>query len=283
LITLYEEGEKKKGVSFDSVVGEKVVVKVEDKAETIEASKIYMVRNDTARNRALEMYLKSKGFKEGDCFTFKEPDGTIHLGKFVKGEEGLEIETDASGVEISWSFIDEIEALTSEEYAARMKRLKKSESQYSPVVKPGENARTLETALGKPEREGPGISGRINMEGADSLGLYTRFFKNEALWVSSRKGIVYEVETDKGFKGKIYGMMIGSRLEDALKMTDLHFWRSNLNNPKILISNTLHPVQVKIMLDDKLKIVEKIKVTDLNAAGNWVVKAGVIMRRLDKK
>ncbi len=281
-ITIYEESKRKRDVVFDSIADDKVVVKVKDESETLEASSIYMLRNDTAKVRVLETYLKSKGFKEGSCFTFKEPDGTIHMGKFVKSEEGLTIQTDAKGVELTWSFIDEIETLQSDEYDARTKRLKKSESAYSPAVKPGDGARTAETALGKADREGPGISGRINMEGADSLGLYTRFYKKQALWVSSRKGVIYEVETEEGFEGKIYGMMLKSKLEDALKATDLHFYRSNMNNPKIMISNTLYPLQVKIMLDDKLKVIDKLKVTDLSAAGDWVVKAGVIMRSLDK-
>ena len=282
-ITIYVEGANKRDVVFESTTGESLVVKYKEKTETIEATKTYMVRNDTAKNRALETYLKAKGFKEGDCFSFKESDGTIHMGRFVKSEHGLDVKTDASGIELTWAFIEKIEALDTKEYKARMKRLKKSESAYSPAVKPGDTARTAEKALGKADREGPGISGRINIEGADSLGLYTRFFKKQALWISSRKGLVYEVETAEGFEGKIYGMMIGSKLEDALKMTDLHFYRSNMNNPKILISSTLHPLQVRIELDSDLKVVDKIKVTDLSTAGDWVVKAGVIMRSLDKK
>jgi hypothetical protein len=185
-------------------------------------------------------------------------------------------------VDLTWLFVDKIEALKSDEYEARMKRLKKSKAKYSPAVKPGDNARSAEKAFGKADREGAGISGRINMEGADSLGLYTRLYKKEALWVSSRKGIIYEVETEKGYEGRIYGMMLESKLEDALKATDLHFYRSNMNSPRFLVSNTLHPLQVKIMLDSNLKIVEKVKVTDLSATSDWVEQGSMIIRRLDR-
>jgi hypothetical protein len=272
---------EKREVVFHGLSTETVAFKKKDNpAVNVNVTEIYMVRNHSSAGRGLESFINSKGFKEDDCFTFTETDGTVRMGKLVKGDKGLEIETDVADVELNWSFVEKMEKLDSEEYEARTKRQGRSTSPYSPAIKVGDNVRAAEAAYGKADSEGAGITRNLNVQGADSLDLYTRFFKRTGLWVSSRKDVIYEIETDDGFRGKIYGLMLSAKIEDALKDTDLHFYRSNINNPRILIADTIFPVRVKIMLDSKMKYIERIKVTNLKIHGDWVENGGVIMKRL---
>jgi hypothetical protein len=282
-ITVSIVGAKKRDLIFRELSGIEVVVKEKGKvSEKLQTKTIYIVENHSLEARALESFLKSKGLKDGDSFSFTESDGTVQMGKLVKKEKGLEIESDVPGLKVDWGFVDRISPLSKEEFDARTRRLKSSKATYSPAVKPGDVVKTAVATYGKADMEGDGISGRIGIEGASILGLYARYFANAGLWISSRKGSIYEVETADEFKGQIFGLSLGTSKEEALKATDLYFYRANVHNPRILVSETLSPLRVEIMLDSKMEKIEKVRVTDPRIAGNWVVKAGVIMRRLGK-
>jgi hypothetical protein len=282
-ITLSIEGAEKRNMIFKEISGNSVVLKEEGKTpETLNVKSIFMVENHSSKRRALESFLESKNLKEGDSFTFTESDGTIRMGKLVKKDDELVIESDISGLKVDWGLVDRIKLLSADEYKMRMRRIKASKSEYSPAVKPGDNVNALVATYGKADMEGDGISGRIGIEGANLLGLYTRHFQKAGLWVSSRKDIIYELETTRAFEGKIFGLSLNAPKNEALKTTDIYFYQSNANNPRLMVSETLAQFRVEITLDPKLGKIEKIKITDSIAAGNWVVKAGVIMRRIDK-
>ena len=111
----------------------------------------------------------------------------------------------------------------------------------------------------------------------------TRHFAKAGLWVSSRKDIIYEIETDEAFIGKIYGLYLEAPIKEALKSTDLYFYRSDANNARLMVSDTLSPLKVEITLDPKFEKIKKLKLTDYSIAGGWVREGDVIMRRLEKK
>lgn len=275
---------KPRHVVFKGLDGEELTVREGIMSpEKLDAKTVYMVENSTARSRALESYLNSKGLKEGDSFTFSESDGTLHMGKLVRGDKKLELESDVTGMKLDWAFVDRITSLSTDEYEARMKRMRDSKSPFTPAIKPGDNVRAAIAAYGKASTEGDGISNKIGIEGASALSLYTRFFAKAGLWVSSRTDAIYEIETGDGFTGKIYGLTVGALLADAMKETDLYFYRSNMNNPRIMISDTLSPITVSILLDSDMAKIEKITITNSKLAGDWVVKSGVILRRLEQE
>ncbi len=271
---------KKRNVVFRVISGKSVVIREGIKApETLEVNTIYMVINRSSKKRSLESYLKSKDLKEGDGFQFADSDGTVRMGKLVKGESGLEVQAAGPDVKLDWAFVEKMTKLTPEGYEARMKRLKTSKAAYDLAVKPGDKIDAAITAYGKPDQEGDGITGRIGIKGAQMLGLYARFFSKTGLWVSSRKNVIYELETDKGFAGNIFGLSVGLKLTEAAKLTDLNFYRANMNNPRILISDTLYPVRVAILLNPRMTEIDKIRVFDPQIAGDWVVNAGMVMRQ----
>ena len=274
--------DRKLEVVFRKVSGADVEVREGMKTpQNISIREIHRVENQSAKARALESYLKSKGMEEGGCFTFTERDGTVRMGKLVKSESGLVVESSVADLKLDWNLVDNIAKLDPTEYKKRTRHIKASKSTYDPAVKPGDKVRAAISAYGAADREGDGISGRIGVEGARALALFTSFFSKAGLWVSSRHDTIYEIETGDKFNDKIYGISLGAPLKEALAVTDIYFYRSNVNNPRIMSSDTLSPLKVELLLDSKMETVEKIRVKNPGIAGDWVVKAGVIMRRLD--
>jgi len=275
----FDDG-KKKQVEFKQLKGENVVLREGVKlSESVPVKDIYMVVNETARLRALEGFLKAKGLSEGDAFTYTKSDGTIKMGKLVKNSEGVALESDDSNVKLDWTFIEKLEKLDIQEYKLRKLRLKASKSAYSPAVKPDDDVRAAVAAYGKADMEGEGISGRIGVKGAELLSLYVRFFSKAGIWIASRSSKIYEIETGKGFTGKVFGLAVGDPIKDALKETDIYFYRCNVNNPRRMLSETLSPTMVEILLDPKMENIEKVTVYDSAKKSDWAVVGGVIMRK----
>ncbi len=283
-ITISLAGGTKRTIKFKGVSGANILVKEGIKpAETLAAKTVFMVTNPAGKSRALEAYLEDKGLEEGDHFIYTDKRGIAHMGKLLKDEGGLKIDSGLPYLKLDWIYVDNLSELAAEEYKRRMARISESKSTYSPVATIGSQVQVAVAAYGSSNIEGDGIVGRVGVEGAKTLGLYTRFFEKAGLWISSMKDTVYEIETTKEFTGAIYGLKLNIPLEHALKLSDLYFYRFNVNNPRLMVSHTLSPLRVIVTLDAKMKTIERISVADPNVKDSFEVKAGVIMRRLRPK
>lgn len=282
-LTLSLTNDSSRSVTFKGLFGAHIVVREGVKArETLPASSIYMVRNKTGKARALESYLKHKGMREGDLVRFTGADGVVYTGKLVRGKSGMEVESEARKFVLDWPLAEKLSAISTGEYEGRTMRVQDSKAAYTLVVKPGDDVRAALAAYGEPDEEGNGITGEVGFQGTKAANLYTRHFAKKGIWISSRDKTIYEVEVEKGFDGKIFGIGIGDKIRKLSDLTDIRFYRPEPKE-RILVSDTLEPLRVTVIFDQKTGVIERITVTDTKRAREWGVKADAMLRKRAEK